>query len=280
MKNTLLSIMKKVGNIFVRITVYALNMLNKRLQNTTGQNQTIIHDPIENHDFVIVEPEPNLQPSPLPKKEWLTHYPDHIKSPHTIPHLRKIPPGTPLITWKLFENGIVRDEYPEPTGSYPPIIIEDIWKNFKTEIEHANNKFEVPIELIIATIATESSGNRRAVRREPGYVSDYMTPERISTGLMQTLLSTAREMVGREIISEWLLVPGNSIDAGTAYIKAQYPTTHFDPPLVAAAYNAGGLYYDSSVANPWKLRCYPIGTGKHIDRFVSWFNLTVQILWL
>jgi hypothetical protein len=48
--------------------------------------------------------------------------------------------------------------------------------------------------------------------------------------------------------------------------------TGFDPPLVAAAYNAGGIYENRGAANRWRLRQYPLGTGAHVDRFIGFFN--------
>ena len=60
-------------------------------------------------------------------------------------------------------------------------------------------------------------------------------------------------------------------------IAAQLWSTRFDPPLVAAAYNAGGVYHDPVPANRWRLRCYPIGTGAHVDRFVAWFNDAMRL---
>lgn len=133
----------------------------------------------------------------------------------------------------------------------------------------------VPVELIIATICTESSGNPNALRKEPGcdLVDPERTPHRVSPGLMQTLLSTAREARSMpELRLNDLFNPKESIAAGAAYIWRQARTTRFDPPLVAAAYNAGGVYYNSGSANAWRLRQYPIGTSKHVDRFVRFFN--------
>jgi hypothetical protein len=61
-------------------------------------------------------------------------------------------------------------------------------------------------------------------------------------------------------------------------IAQQRAQTELDPPLVAAAYNAGGLRYDSSAGNRWKLVQFPIGTSEHCDRFVKWFNDAVAVL--
>ncbi|HEU4534292.1 MAG TPA: hypothetical protein VFS00_09250, partial [Polyangiaceae bacterium] len=58
----------------------------------------------------------------------------------------------------------------------------------------------------------------------------------------------------------------------------QKSKTSFDPPLVAAAYNAGGLYAQNGPANRWKLRQFPIGTGAHCNRFVKFYNDAVVVL--
>ncbi|OGG44938.1 MAG: hypothetical protein A3F84_05705 [Candidatus Handelsmanbacteria bacterium RIFCSPLOWO2_12_FULL_64_10] len=131
----------------------------------------------------------------------------------------------------------------------------------------------MPVELIVATICAETGGDPSAVREEPGYVSDAQTPGKVSPGLMQTLISTARGVLGDEAIDRrWLLEPDNSIRAGTAYIASQWKATHLDPPKVACAYNAGGVYPNLSPQNRWKMRQYPINTSAHADRFVRWFN--------
>ena len=63
--------------------------------------------------------------------------------------------------------------------------------------------------------------------------------------------------------------PALSIEAGVRYIAKQRRFTDYDPPLVAAAYNAGGLHPPrEGDANPWRLR----STGDHISRFVQYFN--------
>ncbi len=47
------------------------------------------------------------------------------------------------------------------------------------------------------------------------------------------------------------------------------PETDYQPPLVAAAYNAGGLHPPrEGDDNPWRLR----STGDHISRFCQFFG--------
>ncbi|TDG27561.1 hypothetical protein E2C05_22425, partial [Paracraurococcus ruber] len=136
-------------------------------------------------------------------------------------------------------------------------------------------KVHVPVELVVATICTESSGRKDARRLEPGADRDNpeRTPGSVSLGLMQTLLSTAREALGEPGLRlEELRDPKRSIEAGTKYIWNQARQTRFDPPLVAAAYNAGRLRRNDGPENHWKLLQYPIGTAKHVDRFCRYFN--------
>jgi hypothetical protein len=139
----------------------------------------------------------------------------------------------------------------------------------------------VPIELIVACICAESNGNPSALRREPGCDTSNpeRTPSRVSLGLMQTLLSTARTALGDAAMPlQSLADPQKSIAAGAAYIFLQARQTHFDPPLVAAAYNSGGLYYEGTPANRWRLRQYPIGTPNHVNRFTRYFNGAIAAL--
>jgi hypothetical protein len=145
-------------------------------------------------------------------------------------------------------------------------------------------EYGVPVELLIACSLTESLNdnpktpqheNETCCREEPGFVSDSKTPHRVSAGLCQLLISTARSAMKDENIDRaWLFNPVNSINACAAYMKILADTkgTGFDPIYSACAYNAGGLYEQSGPKNRWKLRQYPIGTGNHANRFAEYFN--------
>lgn len=170
------------------------------------------------------------------------------------------------VNWALQKQGIAIDGA-APQGTYgQPVTVGKIWTRYG-EVCAANARtYGVPVELIVATIAAESSGDPNARRREPR-VNDE------SVGLMQTLVQTARGALGRRTLkADDLLDPATSIAAGTAYIAQQRVQTHFDPPLVAAAYNAGSLRRDDGIKNRWRIYCYPAGTGQHIDRWIGWFN--------
>lgn len=176
------------------------------------------------------------------------------------------------VQWYLSADGLIVDgQLPRSPGTM--VTVPRVWNKFSTEIVAAALAFKVPVELIVATICTESAGNPLALRTEPGWTSDAATPKRISAGLMQTLISTAREALNDASIDrEALFTPSVSINAGTAYISQKRQLTQFDPPVVACVYNAGGIYANNGPANRWGMRQYPIGTGRHADHFVMWFN--------
>lgn len=184
------------------------------------------------------------------------------------------------IQWALQADGIsIEGKAPERTSGEPKTVTR-IWRDLRGPLVQWSTTLGVPVELIIATICTESGGNLNIkARKEPGYISDEETPHRISPGIMQTLISTARAAVGSaEVDRAWLEQPANSIRAGTAYIAGQWKVTHFDPPKVACAYNAGGIYHNDAAQNRWKMRQYPIGTAEHANRFVKWFNDCFEVL--
>jgi hypothetical protein len=186
-----------------------------------------------------------------------------------LPHAR-YPGGVP---WRVTREGVTReDEALAPSGAERRLAAQLLARHGATI---AALRSPVPAELILATIATESGGDARAIRQEPGCdaADPARTPHRVSAGLMQTLLSTAREALRDPALKlEALCSPVVSIRAGAEVIARQSAVTRYDPPLVACAYNAGGLYFQGSPANPWRLRQYPIGTGAHADRFCRFFN--------
>lgn len=164
--------------------------------------------------------------------------------------------------WRLTPGGVVPEGQTEPMRTVgQPVTVRRIWRDFGPLIEEACARDGVPLELAAATIATESRGVADAGRTEPD--------GRQSVGLMQLLVGTASDVAGREVTAASLLDPANNIGLGVRYIARQRPATGYQPPLVAAAYNAGGLYPPREQdANPWRLR----STGDHIDRFCQFYG--------
>jgi len=184
------------------------------------------------------------------------------------------------VRWKICPDGVEVEGEGVPRTPGNPYLVVRVWDSYSEAILKWAVEYGVPIELIVATICTESGGNANAVRHEPGYVSDSDTPHKVSVGLMQTLISTARFAIRKyapeadvsHVDSKWLKIPTNSIQAGAGYIRFQSPSTKFDPVLVAAAYNAGGIYRQDGPKNKFKLRQFPIGTSHHCERFIQFFN--------
>lgn len=161
------------------------------------------------------------------------------------------------------------------------------------ELRAAATAYDVPLTLLLMTLGTENGPARLAdgglvcqpPREEPGYISDYTTPHRVSVGPCHVLLSTARAVLNRPSLTRAeLAVLGVNLRAAAAYIRGQRDLTGYDPILVAASYNAGGLY-DSRISratnprlhNRWHLRAYdhdgPEGAGKdHLTRAAEWYG--------
>lgn len=182
------------------------------------------------------------------------------------------------IAWKQTPQGILIESTGMERTPGAPRTVTAIYQRFGAEIDQAASEARVPPPLLVATIATESNGRSDAVRFEPGYVDEYTTPHKVSSGLMQTLLSTASATLQMSIGIETLKDPLTSLRAGALYIARQARATALDPVLVAAAYNAGGLYLQTGAQNRWKLRQFPLGSGAHIDRFVRFYNDAVSAL--
>jgi hypothetical protein len=217
--------------------------------------------------------------SALPWRDTLRPYLDRIGQRHGAPC------GNGRVDWLLEAGGIrvfdgASDSLPRSGGA--PKTAQTTWSSFRPAFEKCAAAFGVPVEVLVATACTESGGKPDVIRKEPGYVDDESTPNRISPGLMQTLISTARSAIGDPGLSRAaLLDPDTSIRAGAAYIKQQATRgtlpTNFDPPLVGVAYNAGSLR--ASTTNRWGLVQTDRGGGKfHADAWVEYFNDLFAVL--
>jgi hypothetical protein len=185
--------------------------------------------------------------------------------------------------WKLSREGVLRAGETQPRRSAgDPSTVTKTWTRFRAPMEKCAAAYGVPVELLIATACTETGGNADAVRKEPGYADDASTPGSISVGLMQTLIQTARGVIGdKSIDRQTLLDPEISIRAGAACIRqaaiSRSKPTNFDPPLVGIAYNAGSLHETRDNAWGLKQTLRDHGTA-HADVFVEFFNDCFAVL--
>ncbi len=187
------------------------------------------------------------------------------------------PVGSGPRRWKLTADGLVIDGALRRAGT--PVAAR-AWAAHGAAMQRAARAQRVPVELLLACACTESGGRADAVREEPGYLDDQTTPNRISPGLMQTLISTAREaLADPKLDRARLLDPETSLAAGGAYIRRQAiqarQPTGFDPPLVAIAYNAGSL---RPAENPWGLVQTRRADHWHADAFCGFFNDAFTVL--
>ena len=176
-----------------------------------------------------------------------------------------------------------------------PITMRAIWQGFGGAILAAAQRFGVAPALIMTMIANETGNLRKfgftgplSFRWEPHVLVNDVNPPRhgdYSAGPMQILASTARwivrvqrlaydpfaaapayEMRPEPPASHAMYDPALNIELGTAVLKQRWAATGADPILVAAAYNAGGVY--RSAENAWCLRCH----GDHLDRTAKWYG--------
>lgn len=169
-----------------------------------------------------------------------------------------------------------------------PLTMQTLQTEHGATIAAAAERFEIPEAWIAGMIAIEARRIPKTFHFDPISLRDeddlrmvdYKTrPHRVSAGLMQTLLSTARSMAKKhdlqttfagaetELDLGHLCVPDISITLGTAYMRHQADRYGLDPILIVAAYNAGGVYDDDS--NPWNLRTYGLG---RIPKFAAYVN--------
>jgi peptidoglycan L-alanyl-D-glutamate endopeptidase CwlK len=182
-----------------------------------------------------------------------------------------------------------------------PLTCRKIMELCGHKIFDASQRYQVPMALIIMTIATETGIYRNygftgkyTFRWEPNVKVEDVSPPLwgdYSAGPMQTLATTARWVIKVQNLNydPFAVAPvyerrpeppddhplydyGTNIDIGTAEIKQRRSATGDDPILVAAAFNAGGLY--KTAQNPWRLRSH----GDHLDRAAKWYGDACTVL--
>jgi murein DD-endopeptidase MepM/ murein hydrolase activator NlpD len=210
--------------------------------------------------------------------------------------------------WRYDSRGV----YTDAGGAQPlrtngePVTCREILKIYGADIFTYASKHGVNPALIFMTIATESESaansdftGPKTFRWEAQVANDDVTPTFLgsySAGPMQTLATTVRYMLGQfgnkfdlgsydETVAPPIRSKPNpppathplydapaSIELGVAEIRMRWRTTGDDPILVAAAYNAGGIY--KSDHSPWGMRAY----DNHLDRAAAWYGDACAVL--
>jgi soluble lytic murein transglycosylase-like protein len=149
-------------------------------------------------------------------------------------------------------------------------LIAPTWRRFGALITAAATRHGVPAELILAAIVEESGGRAQAVATYPGYVSDAATPNKVSLGLGQMLLSSAQSLAPERRMSRAALFdPAIAIDLVARYFARAYRVTGFDPRLAATSYNVGSV----RVLGPGQRWAPP--NPRYVARFVAVFEASV-----
>lgn len=183
----------------------------------------------------------------------------------------------------------VEGESNPPRTVGEPRTMEELWNDYGCSITAASERWGVPKLLIASMLAIEavkirgtfhfdptSTRYEPKTRHRPAYRSDESTPERVSYGLMQTLLSTAagvekrKTVMGHRITKKTLFIPHVSIQLGAAYLHELGSREEtFDPVYMCGAYNAGDARDTDN--NPFGVMTY--GSGRIIKMLRYWNDL-------
>lgn len=207
--------------------------------------------------------------------------------------------------WKYDGDGVYLRSY--SNGTKPirspgtPTTLKAIWDEFGTIIMVMAKKYGMAPEIILMTIATETAAYKAhgftgpATFRWEAHVwnKDVTPPVQgdYSAGPMQTLGTTARWVIAAQNLpfhpfqvapvysvkpatpaTHPLYDPATNIEIGAAEIKQRLGVTGQDPMLIAAAFNAGGVYENHG--NAWHIKTY----GNHLDRAAQWFGDACAVL--
>lgn len=160
-----------------------------------------------------------------------------------------------------------------------PVTMRRLLDGWHGELAAAADDAGVPLELLLMTVATEGAlrwtGTEMsypAMRVEPGYIDDRTTPHRISFGPCHVLLSTYRACMREPAATRaQAMERAANLVAAARYIRDTKHAHGWDPVLVAASYNAGGVYRalpGTRLGNRWHIRTY----GSHLDRAGRWYG--------
>jgi hypothetical protein len=199
--------------------------------------------------------------------------------------------------WRYNDRGIFLQSDPNtPLRTRgEPTTITAILAAYGTEIFEASMAHQVPPELIVMTIATETAIFRKVNFTGPRTFRWEQSQGSYSGGPMQVLETTARGIINqlqlnfapRDIPPHFPAKPqvapsdnplydGDvNIPVGTGYIRQHRNSTGLNPILVSACYNAGSVRRTAPTqVNPWGL----VTHGDHLNRAAAWFGDACAVL--
>lgn len=163
-----------------------------------------------------------------------------------------------------------KTDYTKLKSPYKSLGHKDIdrWGGLASQVAKQEGLSADQAKALMATVATESSGNPESYRYEPGYEKRYVKGKpnynqyyekygegaSASYGLGQVMYPTAVDL-GYEGDPEGLYDPATSLSYAAKYIKRNQAAT---PEEIATLYNTG-----SKTGTP---------TEGHVDRFMGYYN--------
>lgn len=151
--------------------------------------------------------------------------------------------------------------------------------------ELLNQHPEIPLDVRLDRLMRDigaSKATRWLVRLEPDYKTPMSSPHQISVGAHHMLLSTAQSISQRvdsrvepatSLQTQIVRLAADSLHSAQLavdYLNKGIGKHYCHLPLLAASYNAGSPRFTQG--NPWNLVQY----GKHIDRWISYYNASRQ----
>jgi Phage tail lysozyme/Putative peptidoglycan binding domain len=215
---------------------------------------------------------PPAMPPPVEPREPATA---NVVGPSTIldmmdPH-GAFPGGT---QWALKPYGIQVNGKDLPVDAATVARLDGLWNKYAARLP---TTVRVPAELALALmdLFKDRTGTAHFL---PG--CDTLMPERtpdlVTVGPLQVSLAAARTALARPDLTVAQLSDGDlALQAGMQALSLRFAETRFDPPLVAAAHLAGGLFFDGDTRNPWRLA--QGGPTVLIDKFLASFNTAMQV---
>jgi hypothetical protein len=132
--------------------------------------------------------------------------------------------GGPQARW-LADGRIEVEGQGTPTTKVPPGVPQ-----WYPEVVKAAAKYNIPAQLIVGVMATESKGDPKAV----SYAG--------AAGLMQLMPATANDLAKRTVsLNELLNNPALNIDLGVKFMRELWDRYKGNPIKIAAGYNAGSV---------------------------------------
>jgi hypothetical protein len=178
------------------------------------------------------------------------------------------------VQWALTPYGIEVDGKDLALESAAIARLDGLWNRHATRLPTGAR---APAELVLALLDLFAD-RAGAVTLLPGCdtLAPERTPDLVAVGPLQVTLAAARTALSRPGLGLADLTDTDlALRAGVHALALRSGETLFDPPLVAAAHLAGGLFLDRSAGNRWRLA--QGGPVVLIDRFLAAFNAAMQV---